>query len=131
MHNKILLAGATGNLGGRIAKALRETNVEVCAIVRKNSNTEKIQALEKIGVKVIMADMLNATDVTKACEGITCVVSALAGLEDVIIHTQKVLLYAAVAAGVPRFIPSDFSLDFLKFTDGENRNLDLRRKFHT
>lgn len=131
MNKKILIAGATGNLGGRIARALRAINVEVTAIVREKSNTEKIQELEQIGVKVIVLDLLNATEVTKSCAGITCVVSALAGLENVIIDTQKVLLDAAIAAGVPRFIPSDFSLDFTKFTDGENRNLDLRRKFHT
>jgi len=33
-------------------------------------------------------------------------------------------------AGVPRIIPSDYSLDFTKFSLGENRNLDLRREFH-
>ena len=27
-------------------------------------------------------------------------------------------------------IPSDYSIDFTKFKDGENRNLDLRREFH-
>jgi nucleoside-diphosphate-sugar epimerase len=54
----------------------------------------------------------------------------LSGLREVIIDTQKVLLYAAIAAGVPRFIPSDYSLDFTKFSYGENRNLDLRREFH-
>jgi hypothetical protein len=59
------------------------------------------------------------------------VVSALAGLRDVIIDAQKVLLDAAIAAGVARFIPSDYSLDFTKFSHGENRNLDLRREFHT
>jgi len=31
---------------------------------------------------------------------------------------------------VPRFIPSDYSLDFTKFSYGENRNLDWRREFH-
>jgi hypothetical protein len=31
---------------------------------------------------------------------------------------------------VPRFIPSDYSIDFTKFPPGENRNLDLRRDFH-
>jgi hypothetical protein len=40
------------------------------------------------------------------------------------------LLEAAIAAGVPRFIPSDFSIDFTKFPNGQNRNLDLRREFH-
>ena len=39
-------------------------------------------------------------------------------------------LEAAIAAGVPRFIPSDYSTDFTKFPDGQNRNLDLRRAFH-
>ena len=38
-------------------------------------------------------------------------------------------LDAAVKAGVPRFIPSDYSEDFTKTTPGRNRNLDLRRTF--
>ena len=57
-------------------------------------------------------------------------VSALAGLRDVIVEAQTVLLDGAIAAGVPRFIPSDYSIDFTKFPPGENRNLDLRREFH-
>ena len=46
-------------------------------------------------------------------------------------EAQTLLLYAAVTAGVPRFIPSDYSIDFTKCRPGENRNLDLRREFHT
>jgi nucleoside-diphosphate-sugar epimerase len=40
------------------------------------------------------------------------------------------MLGAAIKAGVPRFIPSDYSIDFTKIAPGENRNLDLRRDFH-
>ena len=47
-----------------------------------------------------------------------------------IIDAQKSLLDGAVAANVPRFIPSDFSLDFTNLVPGKNRNLDLRREFH-
>jgi nucleoside-diphosphate-sugar epimerase len=43
---------------------------------------------------------------------------------------QTALLDAAIKADVPRFIPSDYSIDFTKFPPGENRNLDLRRDFH-
>jgi hypothetical protein len=43
---------------------------------------------------------------------------------------QKVLLDGAIEAGVSRFIPSDYSIDFTRFPSGENRNLDLRREFH-
>ena len=32
-------------------------------------------------------------------------------------------------AGVPRFVPSDFSADFTKTEPGHNRNFDLRREF--
>jgi nucleoside-diphosphate-sugar epimerase len=58
-----------------------------------------------------------------------CVVSALNGLHDVIVERQSVLLEAAVKAGVPRFISSDYSADFTKTKPGDNRNFDLRRAF--
>jgi hypothetical protein len=57
------------------------------------------------------------------------VVSALLGLRDVLVHAQSALVDAAAAAGVPRFIPSDYSIDFTKLAPGENRNLDLHRDF--
>jgi hypothetical protein len=46
------------------------------------------------------------------------------------VETQTAVLDAAIKAGVSRFIPSDYSIDFTKFPPGENRNLDLRRDFH-
>lgn len=126
----ILVAGGTGNLGERIINALLDKGAEVRAVVRPSIDIEKLNKLEKVGVKVFKVNMLNVEEVSKACIGVSCVVSALSGLCEVIIDTQKVLLDAAIAAGVPRFIPSDYSLDFTKFLDGENRNLDIRREFH-
>ncbi len=131
MNNTILVAGATGNLGSQIVAALIKSGAIVKAIVRNNCSPQKIYDLEKQGAQVFTIDMQNIDDIVKICAAVDCVVSALAGLEDVIIDTQKILLNAAVNAGVPRFIPSDFSLDFTKFNDGENRNLDIRRRFHT
>lgn len=126
----IVVAGGTGNLGGRIINALLHKAAEVRVLVRSTSDNEKIGSLEQAGASVITVDMTNEKEIATACSGATCVVSALAGLQDVIIDAQKILLNGAVLAGVPRFIPSDYSLDFTKFRDGENRNLDLRRKFH-
>lgn len=131
MKDIIVVAGGTGNLGERITKALLEKGAEVRAVVRLSSNPEKLNKLENLGVKVFKVDFLNTEAVSKACVGASCVVSALAGLRDVIFNTQKVLLDAAVLSGVPRFIPSDFSLDFTNLKAGENRNLDERREFHT
>lgn len=126
----IVVAGATGNLGSRIARALRERGASVTALVRHGTAPEKLERLQKLGVTIANVDLNSTSQLKEACSGASCVVSALAGLADVIVDTQSVLLGAAVEAGVPRFIPSDFSIDFTKFPPAENRNLDLRRNFH-
>jgi nucleoside-diphosphate-sugar epimerase len=130
MKKIILVAGGTGNLGGRVINALLERGAEVRVVIRPGSDINKIKNLENLGAKVFRVNMTNIEEVSNACIGASCVVSALAGLGEVIIDTQKILLDAAIAAGVPRFIPSDYSLDFTRFSAGENRNLDLRREFH-
>jgi NAD(P)-dependent dehydrogenase (short-subunit alcohol dehydrogenase family) len=127
---KILVAGGTGDLGERIISELLKRNADVTMLVRTTSDVSKISGFEEQGVKVIKADLLNVDEVTKACKDIYCAVSALAGLRDVIVDTQTILLKAAVNAGVKRFIPSDYSLNFTKIPGGENRNFDLRRDFH-
>ena len=130
MKKIIVIAGATGNLGERIVKALLEKGAGVRAIVRASTDIEKVKKLEQLGAKVFRIDMSDSKEIAKACEGASCVISALAGLHEVIINTQKKLLDGAVMAGVPHFIPSDFSLDFTNLKVGQNRNLDLRREFH-
>jgi hypothetical protein len=130
MKKIILVAGATGNLGLRITKALQNQDAEIRVVVRSNSDIEKIKVLENLGVKIYKVSSWNLEELKTSCLDVSCVVSSLSGLREVVIDAQKVLLDAAIAAGVPRFIPSDYSLDFTKFSYGENRNLDLRREFH-
>ena len=127
----IVVAGATGNLGGRIARALVERGAGVRALVRHGTAGDKLDRLQELGVTIASVDWSSAFEVAAACSGGSCVVSALQGLQEVIVETQTVLLDATIQAGVPRFIPSDYSIDFTKFPPGENRNLDLRRDFHT
>ncbi|WP_237479454.1 NmrA family NAD(P)-binding protein [Lichenibacterium dinghuense] len=126
----VVLAGATGALGSRIAGALRERGASVRAVLRRGTAEDRIASLRGIGVETVEADLDDEGQVAAACRGAACAVSALNGLAPTILGTQGVLLRAAVAAGVPRFIPSDFSLDFTKTRPGDNRNLDLRRDFH-
>jgi nucleoside-diphosphate-sugar epimerase len=131
MNNAItVLAGATGNLGGRIARAILEGGGTVRAVVRHNSDPDKVEALRKQGAAIAAVDFNSVSELTEACSGGSCIVSALSGLRDVIVEAQALLLDAAVKAGVPRFIPSDYSIDFTKLPPGRNRNLDLRREFH-
>ena len=125
-----VLAGATGNLGGRIANLLLERDAGLRVLVRKDSRRDKIDDFQKRGAEVIEVDFNDVSTLTEACADAACIVSALAGLREVIIDAQTSLLEAAVKAEVPRFIPSDFSIDFTSCADGQNRNLDIRREFH-
>ncbi len=130
LQPSIVVAGATGNLGGRIVIALLARQASVTALVRPSSRSDRIEWLRGMGASVASVDLTDVSQAAHACSGASCVVSALQGLRDVIVETQTALLDAAVKAGVPRFIPSDYSIDFTRLTPGENRNLDLRRDFH-
>ncbi|OJV12333.1 MAG: NmrA family protein [Dyadobacter sp. 50-39] len=128
-HQTIVVAGATGQLGSLIVRELLARHTHVKALVRKDTPLTKTAPLEKAGAVVIPVDFKNTVTLTEALRDSQCVVSALSGLRDVIVETQSDLLKAALNAGVPRFIPSDYCIDFTKLPDGSNRNLDLRREF--
>ena len=129
MENTIVVAGATGNLGERICKELIKRGAHVKAIVRSSSDPQKVENLKKLGVEIVTVNQFTTEELTPACQGALCVVSAVTGLIDAIVDAQLQLLNAAVAAGVPHFIPSDFSSDFTNIPKGENRNFDIRKEF--
>jgi nucleoside-diphosphate-sugar epimerase len=125
----IAIAGAGGDLGGRIAKALLRRGAIVRALVRPDLAQSERARIEATGATLAAADPRSVAALADACAGAACVVSALNGLRPVIIDRQSILLEASVAAAVPRFIPSDFCEDFTHTAPGGNRNLDLRREF--
>jgi nucleoside-diphosphate-sugar epimerase len=126
----IALAGATGDLGFRIAQQLLDRHAQVRALVRPGSATKpEIAQLRARGGDIAEVDFNDPAALQQALGGVACVVSAVSGLREVIVDLQGRLLDAAVVAGVPRFIPSDYSIDFTKLPEGSNRNLDLRREF--
>lgn len=120
----VVVAGAAGDLGARIVRALAAKGASVRSLVRRPADAPTIE-----GVETIVADYGDVEALRRACDGAACVVSALNGTEPVILGAQGRLLDAAVAVGVPRFIPSDFCLDYQGTRPGDNRNMDLRRAF--
>lgn len=126
----VVVAGGTGNLGGRMVKALLKRGAKVRALVRPDTEPAKLDEFKAQGVEVVLAELTDHAALQPALTGAVCVVSALHGLRDVIVDGQTQLLNAAVAAGVPRFIPSDYAVDYTQLTPGDNRNFDLRREFH-
>ena len=125
----IVVAGSTGNLGHRIVASLRRRGARVVCLTRAGSAQDKVELLRNQGAEIKIVDSNSVSDIAGACAGASCVVSALLGLREVIVDAQTVLLRGAIQAGVPRFIPSDFSLDFNQLHPGENRNLDLHLEF--
>ncbi len=125
----IAIAGATGDLGARITRALVARGASVRALVRDDADQTVLEQVRDLGAEPAVVDATDVSSTAAALRGADCVVSALNGLREVILDRQSVLLDAAVAAGVPRFIPSDYSADFTTTPPGNNRNLDLRREF--
>ncbi len=126
----IILVGATGALGQLIGQAVLARGGRLRALVRPETDPARTQALRDAGAEVREVDFARVKAISEACRGGSCVVSALSGLSEVIIELQWRVLEGAVTAFVPRFIPSDYSLDFTRLPRGTNRNLDLRKRFH-
>lgn len=126
---KIVIAGVTGQLGGRIARILLNQNIAVTALVRSETQATQVRS-DFPGSEVRVVDYGTGAGLTDAVSGARCIISALSGLSSVILDAQTRLAEAAITAGVERFVPSDFSVDYRGLErDGTNRNLDLRRVF--
>ncbi|HEX4991567.1 MAG TPA: NmrA family NAD(P)-binding protein [Candidatus Binatia bacterium] len=117
----ILLVGATGNLGGLIARALLAKGAKLRLLVRPGSQA-------KLATDVVAASKIVENEAS-AFDGVYTVVSAVKGGPETIVDAQLNLLRAARAAGVRRFIPSDYSLNLFGLAEGENVNSDWRREF--
>ena len=92
----LAVAGASGDLGFRIARALIARGADVRALVRPDVSPADRTRLEAIGLDLTEAHPRDRDALAAACAGSTCVVSALNGVHDVMIDRQGVLLDAAV-----------------------------------
>jgi len=99
---KVILVGATGNLGPAILKALQASSLETTILTRENSETAKSPPEN---TKVLTANYASVSSLAAAFAGQDAVVSTIAGAA---LQDQQALIDAAVQAGVKRFIPSEF-----------------------
>lgn len=132
----ILIVGATGIVGGMIARRLLEQEKEVRILVRENSPSEQMApqgmatsapSLIEAGAKPVYGDLKDERSISRAVEGVQTVISsansALRGGEDNVQNVDREgnrrLIEAAAEAGVDHFIfvsavgatpdsPSDF-----------------------
>ncbi|KAL9066354.1 MAG: hypothetical protein Q9157_007175 [Trypethelium eluteriae] len=100
----VAVAGATGNLGPSIVTQLVEAGFTVTTLTRLDS-----KSAPPSGTKAIPVDYTSVASLTAALQGQDAVVSALSPA----VADQIPLIDAAIAAGVKRFLPSEFGCDTL------------------
>lgn len=126
MTETVLIVGASGKLGGKIARAMHAKGLRVRLGVRDTLKASP--HLATLG-ELTHADLRDPDSLRQACNGANIVISAVQGGPDVIVDGQSRLLEAAQSQGVQRFIPSDYSLNLFALKPGENWNSDWRRSF--
>ena len=133
-NTTVLVAGATGMLGGRIASELLSLpQVDLRILVRAgsrydNKKTAQLQRLVARGATIVDGDLSAPTTLKAATTGVDVVVSAVQGGRDIIVDGQIALAEAAAGSGARRILPSDFALDIFKSPPGEHAYFDLRRE---
>lgn len=73
----ILVAGATGALGGEICRRLIERRQPVRALVRATSDPAKVDALAAIGCNIVVGDLKHRPSLDAACEDTDAVISTV------------------------------------------------------
>lgn len=133
-YSNVLLAGATGMLGSRIAEYLLDGgDVHLRLLVRRGARDDpaKARTLERLldrGAESVEGDVDDPASLSRATEDVEVVVSALQGGREVIVDGQLALARAAAENGVRRILPSDYAVDFLKVEPGDHPTLDLRHE---
>ena len=99
-----LVTGATGGLGRRMVRVLRERELPVRAFVRL---TSRYSELENRGAEIFIGDLKQDKDIEKACRGVKYVISTHGGDRDVSAvqyRANRELIDAAKEAGVEHFV---------------------------
>lgn len=112
-----LVAGATGLVGGGIARELAERGARVRALVRNPEGRPEAGELRELGIEVVAGDLTEPDSLARACQGVDTVVCTVTtmpapgadGLQRVDREGVQALIEAAEAAGVERFVYNSFS----------------------
>ncbi|WP_457950944.1 SDR family oxidoreductase [Pseudarthrobacter sp. alpha12b] len=115
----ILLVGATGDLGGRVAWLLRESGQDVRCLVRPTTDDSPLRA---IGAETVRGDLTDPATLAPACRGVETVIATATAITRRFARTSSAtirdvdevgmghLVDAAEAVGVQRFVYLSFPI---------------------
>ena len=99
-----LVTGATGDIGRRVVRRLREREMLVRAFVRLSS---RYSELEHRGAEIFIGDLQREKDIQKACQGVQYIISAHGSDGNALALDYRAnieLIDQAKAAGVQHFV---------------------------
>lgn len=100
---KVLVTGASGNVGRLVVRTLAEQKVTVRAVVRRQESAAALRAWNLAGVEVVVTDLADENAVPALVDGIDAVFLVTANVADQLTQEQQVIR-AAAAAGVQRLV---------------------------
>ncbi len=113
----VLVAGATGFLGGEICRQLIGKNKNVKGLVRATSDANKVAKLKELGVEIVAGDLKDKSSLENALHGISAIISTVSStlsrqagdsIQTVDDEGQNNLIDAAVAANISQFVYVSF-----------------------
>jgi uncharacterized protein YbjT (DUF2867 family) len=110
--NKVLLFGASGNLGKEIAKEVKQQSYDLTVVVR---NKNKAEHLTNVTSKYIITYITKQTELTNICNGYDIVISSLgksvspndkskASFYDIDFISNSFILEEAKRSGIKKFV---------------------------
>ena len=113
----VLVAGATGFLGGEICRQLLAKNKKVKGLVRTTSDANKVSQLKESGVEIVKGDLKDRSSLKNALHGVSAIISTVSStlsrqegdsIQTVDDEGQTNLIDAAVGTGVSQFVYVSF-----------------------
>jgi uncharacterized protein YbjT (DUF2867 family) len=129
MTQTLLIAGATGWLGRKIAEESQTLGANVRLLMRGGAAHSKAGTLKDLttkGASIVDGDLGDEASLDAATKGIDVVISAVQGGPETILDGQLRLAKAAKANGARRIFPSDFAATYKHLTATEHPFLNLR-----
>lgn len=102
LEGQVLITGASGFIGGRLAEILHLSNKQkVKAAINRWPNAAR---LGRFSMDTVQMDLMDPVTIENALDGVTDVVHCAKGTYDVTVQGTKNLLESALRKGVRRFI---------------------------